>query len=46
MYDRMIVQAEIDYRRERLTRSTPTRRSRVDPTRIPFVRDHMDRRAR
>lgn len=39
MYDYMMIQAEVDFRRERLTRSMAGRRSRkqVDGTRIPFV---------
>jgi hypothetical protein len=43
MYDYMMIQAEVDFRRERLSRSTARsmarRRSRkqVDGTRIPFV---------
>jgi hypothetical protein len=48
MFDRMTVQAEVDYRRERLTRSVSasTKRSRTDRTWIPFVGDQTGRRAR
>lgn len=46
MYDRMTIQAEVDYRRERLTKGKPVRRSRVERTRIPFVGDQVSRRVR
>ncbi|GAA5141237.1 hypothetical protein GCM10023340_02580 [Nocardioides marinquilinus] len=37
MYDRMTVQAEVDYRRERLAKGKPVKRRRHDRVRIPFV---------
>ncbi|WP_170285946.1 hypothetical protein [Nocardioides rubriscoriae] len=46
MFDRMTVQAEVDYRRERLSRSVTVKRHRTDRTRIPFVGDQTGRRAR
>ena len=45
MFDRMTVQAEVDYRRERLSKGKPVRR-RADRTRIPFVGDQVNRRLR
>lgn len=46
MYDRMTVQAEVDYRRERLSKGKPVKRNRADRTRIPFVGDQASRRVR
>lgn len=46
MFDRMIVQAEVDYRRERLSRSKSPKRTRADRTRIPFIGDQVNRRVR
>lgn len=46
MYDRMSIQAEVDYRRERLTKGKPVKRNRADRTRIPFVGDQVGRRVR
>lgn len=38
MYDRMTVQAEVDYRRERLSKGKPVKRYRhAERTRVPFV---------
>lgn len=45
MFDRMTVQAEVDYRRERLQRGKPVKRRR-ERTRIPFVGDQVNRRVR
>lgn len=43
MFDRMIVQAEVDYRREMLSRGKPVKRRRsADRTRIPFIGDHAE----
>lgn len=46
MYSHMIVQTEVDYRRERLSRGTLVKRSRSERTRIPFVGDQPNRRVR
>lgn len=46
MYDRMIVQTEVDYRRERLSRSKVTKKERAERTRIPFIGDQVNRRVR
>jgi hypothetical protein len=51
MYDRMTIQAEVDYRRERLTQSMGRKRRSLrsaDRTRIPFVggSEQVSRRAR
>ncbi|MDO9457801.1 hypothetical protein [Nocardioides sp.] len=46
MYDRMTVQAEVDYRRERLSKGKPVKRTRGDRTRIPFLGDTVNRRVR
>ena len=46
MFDRMTVQAEVDYRRERLTRAQARQAHRADRTRIPFVGDQVNRRVR
>jgi len=46
MYDRMTVQAEVDYRRERLTKGKRVKRTRADRTRIPFVGEQAERRLR
>lgn len=38
MFDRITVQSEVDYRRERLSRSKPVKRRRtLHRTRFPFV---------
>ncbi|WP_167736574.1 hypothetical protein [Nocardioides sp. 1609] len=38
MFDRMTIQAEVDYRRERLSKGRPVKRRRnADRTRVPFV---------
>ena len=46
MFDPMTVQAEVDYRRERLAKGKRVRRSRTDRTRIPFVSEQTERRLR
>ncbi len=49
MFDQFYVQAEVDYRRERLSRSKPVKRRRPeDRVRIPFVGEHttLSKRAR
>ncbi len=43
MFDRMTVQAEVDYRRERLAKGRPVKRRRhADRTRVPFVGTHEE----
>jgi hypothetical protein len=38
MFDRTTVQSEVDYRRERLSRTKPVRRRRtVNRSRFPFI---------
>ena len=38
MYDRMTIQSEVDFRRERLMKGKPAKRRRSsDRTRIPFI---------
>jgi len=46
MYDRLTVQTEVAYKRERLMRSAPSKKSRGDRTRIPFLGDQVNRRVR
>lgn len=46
MYDRMTVQTEVDYRRERLLRGRSVKKQRGERVRIPFVGDQANRRVR
>jgi hypothetical protein len=46
MYDRLSVQTEVDYKRERLSRSASTKKNRAERTRIPFLGDQVNRRVR